>query len=224
MITHEVFPTHVGVFLSPGQAQARPGSVFPTHVGVFPSGRSTSIPTTRLPHARGGVSVRGGHPLHDLESSPRTWGCFRSCMISGRVGKVFPTHVGVFLRADLAGGLIKRLPHARGGVSACPFERRHTFESSPRTWGCFRHPVELPGREGVFPTHVGVFPSSRLGSEMRPRLPHARGGVSRGMANRKHSLQSSPRTWGCFLATAMAYARGCVFPTHVGVFLSSGLG
>ena len=39
----------------PGQGSDR---VFPTHVGVFPARRRTAAARSRLPHARGGVSVK----------------------------------------------------------------------------------------------------------------------------------------------------------------------
>ena len=70
--------------------------VFPTHVGVFPIFWIASRPSLRLPHARGGVSLRTGcgpvvlclpHARGGVSwidsllkraywSSPRTWGCF----------------------------------------------------------------------------------------------------------------------------------------------------
>ncbi len=72
----QVFPTHVGVFLSPGLAGA----------GLY-----------RLPHARGGVSTSYRKGIASKLSSPRTWGCFYIGYIPIYTGMVFPTHVGVFL-------------------------------------------------------------------------------------------------------------------------------
>ena len=51
---------------------------------------------------------------------------------------------------------------------------------------------------GVFPTHVGVFPTLYRPGAREPCLPHTRGGVS--------NVGTGP--WG----------GGIVFPTHVGVF------
>ena len=51
-------------------------------------------------------------------------------------------------------------------------------------------------------------------------LPHARGGVSLMHGVGYEPLQSSPRTWGCFLQKQNVALSGAVFPTHVGVFLS----
>ena len=92
------------------------------------------------------------------------------------------------------------LPHARGGVSHCPFSCFQQGLSSPRTWGCFRFGIMLADAE------VG--------------LPHARGGVSKTPFHDVHSLRSSPRTWGCFPAYRRYLCWLMVFPTHVGVFLS----
>ncbi len=100
---------------------------------------------------------------------------------------------------------------------------------SPHTWGCFRAVPAQPRNIGVFPTHVGAFPSKSSGTDRKSCLPHARGGVSVGqsMACRHdpHSPRtwgcfSSPRTWGCFFVVLRQPRKGGVFPTHVGVFLS----
>ena len=53
------------------------------------------------------------------------------------------------------------------------------------------------------------------------RLPHARGGVSPALAVVADTGMSSPRTWGCFLNLIDFIPASEVFPTHVGVFLSS---
>ena len=78
-------------------AAARPMSqaVFPTHVGVFPGSCTSGRRTSRLPHARGGVS--------------------QTADATKRQKDVFPTHVGVF---HARGGLVRFwhcLPHARRG-------------------------------------------------------------------------------------------------------------
>ena len=71
--------------------------VFPTHVGVFPMGTVIYWYPGGLPHARGGVSAPAEVLVREVLSSPRTWGCFRNRGPPGSGGKVFPTHVGVFL-------------------------------------------------------------------------------------------------------------------------------
>ncbi len=92
-------------------------------------------------------------------SSPRTWGCFyREVGESPRRG-VFPTHVGVFLKAGEKHPHGLGLPHARGGVST--------------DFACARP------ESTVFPTHVGVFLAFGAGQVPGDGLPHARGGVSR---------------------------------------------
>ncbi len=69
---------------------------FPTPVGVFPSAASAKALTSRLPHARGGVSSGNIRPLREAAPSPRPWGCF--CAQNQAVGRAaaFPTPVGVF--------------------------------------------------------------------------------------------------------------------------------
>ncbi len=98
-----------------GVRRFRREGVFPTPVGVFlPTARS-SFDGRRLPHARGGVSIKVIRPFRTLASSPRPWGCFsRSSLIkSSRV--VFPTPVGVFPEDGEFHPKLLGLPHARGG-------------------------------------------------------------------------------------------------------------
>ncbi len=90
--------------------------------------------------------------------------------------------------------------------------------SSPRTWGCFLGKLKLGELLEVFPTHVGVFPSTANGAKLNNRLPHARGGVSSFVRYHFSSSMSSPRTWGCFFHAQAARPYALVFPTHVGVF------
>ena len=134
-----------------------PGNVFPTHVGVFLSGRIPAQLRSSLPHARGGVSIGAASLVATGESSPRTWGCFCAGFGFAPMVMVFPTHVGVFLRRHRAAIAKLRLPHARGGVSIGAGGHCTHHRSSPRTWGCFFAPCQHPGHGPVFPTHVGVF-------------------------------------------------------------------
>ena len=91
--------------------------------------------------------------------------------------------------------------------------------SSPRTWGCFWSSTATGKGEGVFPTHVGVFPILTRWQSWRRSLPHARGGVSKSSMPLLSKEESSPRTWGCFHQRKGRSRRDLVFPTHVGVFL-----
>ena len=92
-------------------------SVFPTHVGVFPPISAFCDRRTRLPHARGGVSMPGHGYQRSPASSPRTWGCFWIKSVPCTSKNVFPTHVGVFPHLRFQRGEKSCLPHARGGVS-----------------------------------------------------------------------------------------------------------
>ena len=86
-------------------------------------------------------------------------------------------------------------------------------------WGCFPYgPVEVV-HVVVFPTHVGVFPSAAILAGFDYGLPHACGGVSITLRCIVWLLLSSPRMWGCFLASVPRPRPIAVFPTHVGGFL-----
>ena len=114
-----------------------------------------------------------------------------------------------------------RLPHARGGVSTIVAIYERCVVSSPRPWGCFHHDLSLSEPPLVFPTPVGVF-LYRGSFETQPRsLPHARGGVSQVFLLAILPVRSSPRPWGCFLHVGFLFVTVAVFPTPVGVFLTS---
>ena len=84
---------------------------------------------------------------------------------------VFPTHVGVFPVRRLGVDKVPSLPHARGGVSEKIIAIDKGRESSPRTWGCFYDPARHIRACEVFPTHVGVFPSTCSGCSLKPVFP-----------------------------------------------------
>ena len=228
-----VFPTPVGVFLAElgftfypsSLPPARGGvsicftivshveAVFPTPVGVFPTCFWRSLPPKSLPHARGGVSSYS--PVASLlrKSSPRPWGCFLVILKSLRLILVFPTPVGVFLRANRPWQCREGLPHARGGVSFKWSAASRSCASSPRPWGCFS-PVQMDYKKHrVFPTPVGVFPDVQAQLASIGGLPHARGGVSSCKSVGFQPNTSSPRTWGCFSLLILKRTKNLVFPT-----------
>ena len=113
--------------------------VFPTCVGVFLRWHKRTMMESRLPHVRGGVSMRRATPVLHTVSSPRAWGCFHTAFKIYQRIVVFPTCVGVFPYSvqDLPAHC--RLPHVRGGVSNTGQRHRTGIASSPRAWGCFYH-------------------------------------------------------------------------------------
>ena len=131
--------------------------------------------------------------------------------------------MGVFPFSASGDFSIRRLPHARGGVSTSLTVPESLLKSSPRTWGCFPMVPRCAEVRDVFPTHVGVFLRCLHSASERPRLPHARGGVSAELRRLARENRSSPRTWGCFKGMGVADIIDVVFPTHVGVFLAVGL-
>ena len=115
----------------------------------------------------------------------------------------------------------KRLPHACGGVSVVLWYQFAMPLSSPRLWGCFYVWMSLRLPVLVFPTPVGVFPHPRSSVSRNHSLPHACGGVSNEELKTLGITVSSPRLWGCF-CVILDHRRGrCVFPTPVGVFLTT---
>ena len=181
--------------------------------------RKKAIKSRCLPHARGGVSGALQLPRVVAESSPRPWGCFRTCPPCTAFCVVFPTPVGVFPIRSIQIGPRTGLPHARGGVSPLPLRLEAIAVSSPRPWGCFLDELEMLAKEAVFPTPVGVFLSATSLRSPVTCLPHARGGVSIWTLMPVSSSASSPRPWGCFSRPLVKLSKISVFPTPVGVFL-----
>ena len=68
---------------------------------------------------------------------------------------VFPTHVGVFLSANLSDPYISCLPHACGGVSGAGKYSVNRTGSSPSMWGCFHR--RAPSLVSVSYTHLDVY-------------------------------------------------------------------
>ena len=178
------------------------GTVFPTCVGVFLQKWRKENDNPSLPHVRGGVSpvLDSGHGW--LESSPRAWGCFSFAGSAWGTVTVFPTCVGVFLAIENSDFSKFRLPHVRGGVSFFRSSIADFVRSSPRAWGCFHRRDGVEDAENVFPTCVGVFPSSIRKNFPRKGLPHVRGGVSSCFVWHSCFVWSSPRAWGCFSMSA----------------------
>ena len=127
-------------------------------MGVFLRGLLVCIFHLCLPHARGGVSAKSSDSFAILSSSPRPWGCFFQLLTVRWIIHVFPTPVGVFLKARKFVVCRCGLPHARGGVSQFVCFSSILLMSSPRPWGCFLLSRTDQGVCNVFPTPVGVFP------------------------------------------------------------------
>ena len=172
--------------------------VFPTCVGVFLRGADSAVGYRRLPHVRGGVSSAMRKAELFILSSPRAWGCFRPCALRKSHDRVFPTCVGVFQTTLPASAAASGLPHVRGGVSGRGAMTQPCTQSSPRAWGCFSGIPAWRVLSGVFPTCVGVFPSTIISVSFSAGLPHVRGGVSGYFVTAWIGCPSSPRAWGCF--------------------------
>ena len=80
--------------------------------------------------------------------------------------------------------------------------------SSPRMWGCSFRCLCQRCTTSVFPTHVGMFPSSCHGRSNQHSLPHACGDVPQLMVAMLKTTQSSPRMWGCPCSSSRACESG----------------
>ena len=174
--------------------------------------------TKSLPHACGGVSSLGSAQDYRHPSSPRLWGCFQRQIAEAQRDEVFPTPVGVFLMLRPMQQPASGLPHACGGVSSFGSLVSISKPSSPRLWGCFQAGDGRRPEYCVFPTPVGVFPTTTWLIRSATSLPHACGGVSKVWICLCDIKWSSPRLWGCFPRWWYRLRLVLVFPTPVGVF------
>ncbi|SPX55995.1 Domain of uncharacterised function (DUF2825) [Klebsiella pneumoniae] len=108
----------------------------------------------------------------------------------------------------------------RGGVSLPRNIRFSRAWSSPHAWGCFPLSDARGHLRVVFPTCVGVFLTVTEQLEVKVRLPHMRGGVSKPVLAPAIAKESSPHAWGCFRQRMVVVSVTGVFPTCVGVFLA----
>jgi len=153
------------------------GAVFPTHVGVYLSPAVSFSFRFSFPHACGGVPVAASGAWSRYTFSPRMWGCTGEIVELESEAIVFPTHVGVYLKAKTDTIPASRFPHACGGVPVLFRSFRLLFGFSPRMWGCTGCTRVRSARAPVFPTHVGVYLSMSLLFTENSRFPHACGGV-----------------------------------------------
>ncbi len=89
-------------------------------------------------------------------------------------------------------------------------------------WGCTGRQRSVLPVTPVFPTHVGVYLTNRRPRPHNPSFPHTCGGVPVLFDERLISHEFSPHMWGCTQGCETAICTVKVFPTHVGVYLSTG--
>ena len=152
--------------------------VFPTQVGMFPETGFSSVPIVGFPHAGGDVSTSRTRRRRAAWFSPRRWGCFSIMRSASSSDLVFPTQVGMFPWDRKPRRNVARFPHAGGDVSPSWSIFNVRLKFSPRRWGCFYLKSLGISSPYVFPTQVGMFPTSSLGSRVCGRFPHAGGDVS----------------------------------------------
>ena len=149
------------------------------------------------------------------------WGCSAVAEHLFPVALVFPTYVGMFRGPSGSRRRAWGFPHVCGDVppELAPGAAEPPF--SPRMWGCsgVKHGETAPG--AVFPTYVGMFRRSPTSTSGARSFPHVCGDVPSEYGRYYDTAQFSPRMWGCSLRQ-----RGCggairVFPTYVGMFLST---
>jgi hypothetical protein len=108
-------------------------------VAVFPRMRTRGPLTSRLPHARGGVSLEAYAEVYVQLGLPHLReGVSWVASWDGAFGTVFPTLVGVFLQPQPDLRMSSTVFPTHVGVflhRSCL--RARNFMFSPRTWGCF---------------------------------------------------------------------------------------
>ena len=127
----------------------------PTHVGNTSCACGPASRFTVHPHARG-EHLNARHICEAiLGSSPRTWGTRRTALVSQRLQRFIPTHVGntrAVHRPRRAGPVH---PHARGEHLDAPLLASRPGGSSPRTWGTLNGVASKNRQTRFIPTHVG---------------------------------------------------------------------
>ena len=151
--------------------------VFPTHVGMFLSPSTERLRRGRFPHSRGDVPNSDAQGLKRRWFSPLTWGCSEEGLSPSPADIVFPTHVGMFRFRESNMMRHKSFPHSRGDVPRPDYARPATLPFSPLTWGCSGRWRMAHHLARVFPTHVGMFRSSTPSRALSIRFPHSRGDV-----------------------------------------------
>ena len=154
-------------------------SVFPTYVGVILPWTVISRGWWGIPHVCG-----GDPPMLNQQPIARM---------------VFPTYVGVILILVVTTPIDPSIPHVCGGDPGVTFILNHATRYSPRMWGWSSEKIRGPSRIIVFPTYVGVIPSSDS-------------------CNGRWSWYS-PRMWGWSWRNCIYVKFTRVFPTYVGVIL-----
>ena len=74
-----------------------------------------------------------------------------------------------------------------------------------------------------FPTHVGMFLTTRAAIPVTTPIPHSRGDVPLSTSAGMGITCNSPLTWGCSCSGDPETRAVAQFPTHVGMFLTKAL-
>lgn len=88
---------------------------------------------------------------------------------------------------------------------------------SPHTRGCTLDVVADPVVQGVFPTHVGMYLTTRTRFLVRRSFPRSRGDAPCTVRAFISVEEFSPYTWGCTHALACTRWTDHVFPARVGI-------
>ena len=129
-------------------------------------------------HACGDVSLCMATLIRRVAFSPRMWRCFHFLSPLFPFGRVFSTHVEMFLVLYPPAMKAYRFLHACGDVSMQRLYDVGGLRFSPRMWRCFHKRSQGNERRQVFSTHVEMFPSSTLLFFLGAGFLHACGDVS----------------------------------------------
>ena len=109
---------------------------FSPHAWGWTAGvRSHHRPVLCFPHTRGGGPMTTHNISISVVFSPHAWGWTESADFARSQANVFPTRVGVDLRAVQAARISKSFPHTRGGGPYCTPRYIPLAPFSPHAWG-----------------------------------------------------------------------------------------
>ncbi len=161
---------------SAGGEQPRPRhAVFPTGVGMVRERGVSGSGSRSVPHGRGDGPPDAPARARAFACSPRAWGWSAPGPARSRVGRVFPTGVGMVRGPSPGRQPPGSVPHGRGDGPAPPSRGSVGPACSPRAWG-WSAPGPARSRVGrVFPTGVGMVRVMSGIWRGRRCVPHGRG-------------------------------------------------
>lgn len=112
---------------------------------------------------------------------------------------------------------ISILPHVRGGQTQARKFASAAYAYSPHEWGSNQPVQRSRGGRAIFPTCVGVKPTTSRSFTCVAYTPHTRGGQTKGQPCQLGRVRYSPYTWGSNPGSEPHHRSHSILPTCVGV-------